>query len=42
MNRFITLLEPIINNYKDKDNCIQAIEFSKELAAKYKFTGEMG
>lgn len=40
MNGFITLLEPIIKNYKDEENCIQAIEFWEELAGEYKFRSE--
>lgn len=36
MNGFITLLEPIIKNTKDEQNCIQAIEFWETLSSEYK------
>lgn len=41
MNGFITLLEPIIKNFNDEDNCIQAIEFWEELASEYKFRSDV-
>ena len=40
INGLITLLEQIIKNYKDEENCIQAIEFWEELTGKYKLRSE--
>lgn len=36
MTGFVTLLEPIVKNVKDEDNCVQAIEFWESLSTEYK------
>ena len=39
MNGFVTLLEPIVKNVSDEDNCIQAIEFWESIATEYSYRG---
>jgi len=35
MNGFITLLEPIIKNTREEDDCVQGIEFWESISTEY-------